>query len=224
MGVQVFSCCFVARWVCYVGARGTCGGRCGVVRECLVVGVELACGVRGFQGLCRWGGGGRSRRGPASFLCWWAVLSHAPGWGGVVRCGRVFLGCVVLFPAVMGGAPCPGLVGWVVAPCWSSGGVGQPRAVSRSSLWRVPVRGPCRVVVVWGLGSPGAGCVGFECRNQGAVVAWCFWGVGPPLSGPSGVGSAVYGRRAGCHDCGVRGLMGPGISGVLWPRCGACGS
>ena len=30
-------------------------------------------------------------------------------------------------------------------------------------------------------------------------------GIGPPLSGPRGVESAVYGPRAGCHLCGVRG-------------------
>ena len=39
-------------------------------------------------------------------------------------------------------------------------------------------------------------------------------GVGPPLSGPSG---------AGCCVRGVRGSVGRGFLGVLWPRCGACG-
>ena len=72
------------------------------------------------------------------------------------------------------GAPCSGLVGWVVARGWSSGGVGQPRAVSWSSLWRCLVCGSCGVAVVWRLGSPGARCVGLECRNQGGVVAWCL--------------------------------------------------
>ena len=33
VGVHVVRCCFVAWWVCYVCARGTCGGRCGVVRR-----------------------------------------------------------------------------------------------------------------------------------------------------------------------------------------------
>ena len=64
----------------------------------------------------------------ASFLCWWAVVSRAPGWGRGVRCGMVVLCCVVAFPSG-GGAPCPGLVGWAVACGLSSGGVGQPRVV-----------------------------------------------------------------------------------------------
>ena len=94
-----------------------------------VVGVELARGVRGYQGWCRLGGV-RSRRGAASFLCWWAVVSRAPGWGRGVRCGMVVLCCVVAFPLGGGGAPCPGLVGWAVARGLSSGGLGQPRVVS----------------------------------------------------------------------------------------------
>ena len=32
--VHVLRCCFMARWVCHAGARGTCGGQCGVVRRC----------------------------------------------------------------------------------------------------------------------------------------------------------------------------------------------
>ena len=83
----------------------------------------------------------------------------------------VVLGCVVVFP---GGGACPGLVGWVVARGLSSGVVARPCAVSWSSLWGVLVRGPCWFFVVWGLGSPGAGCVGLECRNQGSVFAWCL--------------------------------------------------
>ena len=86
----------------------------------------------------------------------------------------VVLGCVVAFPVGGGEAPCPGLLGRVVTRGWSSGGVGQPRAVSWSSSWRVSVRGPCGVGVAWGPGSPGAGCVGLECRNQGGVVVWCL--------------------------------------------------
>ena len=76
--------------------------------------------------------------------------------------------------AVRGGGSCPDLVGWVVAGGWSSGGVGQSRAVFQSSLWRFPVRGPRGIVAVRGLGSPGARCVGWECRNQGGVSAWCL--------------------------------------------------
>ena len=140
-----------------------------------VVSVELACGVWGFQGWCRWGGGGvRSRRGVALFLCWWAVVFHLLRWGRGVRCSMVVLGCVVVLPVGGGGAPCPGLVGWVVARGWSSGGVGRPCAVSRSSLWCVSVHRLCGFIVVLGLGSTGAGCVGLECRNQGGVVAWCL--------------------------------------------------
>ena len=141
-----------------------------------VVGVELALGVWGFQGWWRRGGSGVwSRCGAVSLLCWWAVVSHVPGWGRGLRCGMLALGCVVAFP--MGwGASCPGLVGSVVARGWSSGGVRQSHAVSRSSLWHFPVRGPRGIVAVRGLGSPGAGCVGLECRNQGGVAAW-FLGV-----------------------------------------------
>ena len=162
----VLGCCFVVRWLCYVGARGMCGGGCGAVRRCPgkravwrgcgvrllvggssgrrcrpwarfglwpVVGVELVCGVTGFQGWCRWGGVGvRSRRGVASFLCLWAVVSHVPGWERGVRCGMVVLGCLVA--SLVGGAPCPCPLRWVVARGPSSGGVGQPCAVSWSSL------------------------------------------------------------------------------------------
>ena len=160
-----------------LGARGAAGaGSCASARGSARFDVVVVCGcslvavpaggaapVRGSG--CSWwwalswpvvcaifrggaGGGGavRSRRGAASFLCWWAVVSHAPGWGRGVRCGMVLLGCVVAFP-VGGGAPCPGLMGRVVARGWSSGGVGQPRAVSRSSFWRVSVRGPCEVIL-----------------------------------------------------------------------------
>ena len=45
--------------------------------------------------------------------------------------------------------------------------------------------GVCQYVVVLGLRSPGAGCVGLECRNQRLMVVWCFGGVGASLSGPS---------------------------------------
>ena len=114
-----------------------------------------------------------------------------PAWHGVVP---VLVGCGVSCPWVRKGnavwyggaelrgglpdgggrAPSPGLVGSVVAPGWSSGGVGQPYAVPWSSFWRLSVRGWCAVVVVWGLGPIGAGCEGSECRNQGCVVAGCF--------------------------------------------------
>ena len=144
------------------GVASRCGSGCG---RWWASSWRVVCGVsRGGAG--GGGGGVRSRSGVALFLCWWAVMFHALGWRRGVRCGMVVLGCMVAFPVGGGGAPCPGLVGWVVAPGWSPGGVGQPCAVSWSSLWCVSVRGPCGFVVVWGLGSPGAGCVGLECRNQ----------------------------------------------------------
>ena len=96
----------------------------------LVVGVELACGVWGFQGRC-WlrGGGVRSRRGVASFLCWLAVVFHVLGWGRRVRCGMVVLGCVVAFLVGRGGRVQVWWGGWSL--------VAGPRAV-----WGGPVRSP----------------------------------------------------------------------------------
>ena len=149
----------------------------------------------GFPGMLPAGGRGdvQSRCGVVSFLCCWAAVSHVPGWGRGVRCGMVALGCVVDFP-LGGGASCPGLVGWVVALGASSGGAGQSRAVSRSSIWRFPVLGRCGIVAVRGLGSPGIGCVGLECRNQGGVVAWCFG-----VSAHRLVGSGVWGAPSMGH-------------------------
>ena len=138
--VGVLGCCFVVRWVCYVGARGMCGGRCGAVRGgpgkravwrgCVVrllvggcpgrlcrpwarfrlwpvVGVELACDVRGFEGWCRLGGS----RGAE------------PAWRGVVP---VFVRCGVsslrVGEAGTVSRSC-GVDPWMVARGWSSGGV-----------------------------------------------------------------------------------------------------
>ena len=191
---------FVARGTC----RGQCGvlrrcpGKRAVSRGCgvwllaggssgwwwcpwarfglwLLAGVEVACGVWGFQGWCRLGGLGCGAGVARLCSCvggLWCCMSR----GGEGECSVVWWCWVVWWPSRLGGggAPYRGLVGWVVARSWSSGGVGQPRAVSRSSLWIVSVRGLCGVVVVWGLGSPRAGCVGLECRNQGDVVAWCL--------------------------------------------------
>ena len=106
-------------------------------------------------------------------------------YGGAGLCGGLPSG---------GGAPCPGLVGRVVARGWSSGSVGQPRAVSWSSSWRVSVRGPCGVGVAWGLGSPGASCVGLECRNQGGVVVWCLGVSAHRLVGPVVRGAPCMGH------------------------------
>ena len=188
-----------------------------------VVGVELACAVRGFQGWCRWGGGGvRSRRGAASFLCWWAVVSHVPGWGRGARCGMVVLGCVVAFLVGGGGRGACVQVWWggwslvagPLAVCASPvRSLGRPSGVFQyvgcaGSLWRGAWGSLGRGVWSWSVATGGV-------WSRGA------WGCRSLLSGPSGAGSAVYGPRAGYCVCGVRGSVGRGIWGVLWPRCGA---
>ena len=217
MRVHVLGCCFMARWACDAGVRGTCGGRCGVVRRgrravwrgcgvwlhaggcpgrwccpCVrlglwpVVGVELARGVRGFQGWCRWGGV-RSRRGAASFLCWWAVVSRAPGWRRGVRCGMVVLCCVVAFPLGGGGTVSRsgglGCRPWFVL--WRCGAA--PRGLlivplACFSTW--PVRGRCGV----GPGVPWGGVCGTGVSQPGGCGRVVLGGVGPPLGGPRGVG------------------------------------
>ena len=195
MGVHVLGGCFVARWVCDVGARGTCGGRCGVVRRCPgkravwrgcgvwllaggcpgrwccpcarfglwpVVGVDLACGVRGFQGWCRWGWGGvRSRRGAASFLCWWAVVSHVPGRGRGVRCGMVVLGCVVAFPVGGGG-------GHRVQVWWG----GWSLVAGPLGVWGSPVRSLGRPFGVFQY----VGRAGSLWRGAWGPLGWGVWG------------------------------------------------
>ena len=118
------------------------------------------------------GGAELAWRGPFPVLVGCRVSWPRLGAGSAVWYGGA--GLRGGLPGWGGGAPCPGLVGWVVARVWSAGGVGQPRVVSLSSFWCVPVPGPCGVVVAWGLGSPGAGCVGLACRNQGGVVSWCY--------------------------------------------------
>ena len=133
-------------------------------------------------------------------------------YGGAVLCGGL--------PSGEGGAPCPGLVGWVVARGWSSGGVEQPRAVCWSSSWRVSVRGPCGVGVAWGLGSPGVGCVGLECRIQGGVVVWClgvsaYRPVGPVVRGAPCMGHAraiAFAGSAGRWVAASWACCGPGAA------------
>ena len=66
----------------------------------------------------------RSRRGAASFLCWWAVVSHVLGWGRGVRCGIVVLGGVVAFPGGRGHRVQVSWGGWPLVagplPVWGS--------------------------------------------------------------------------------------------------------
>ena len=233
----------MARWACDAGVRGMCGGRCGVVRRgrravwrgcgvwlpaggcpgrwccpCVrfglwpVVGAELARGVRGFQGWCRWGGV-RGRWGVASFLCWWAVVSRAPGWGRGVRCGMVVLCCVVAFPLGGGGTVSrSGGVGcrlWFVL--WWCGAAPRGLLIVLLvcfSTW--PVRGRCGV----GPGVPWGGVCGTGVSQPGGCGRVVLGGAGPPLGGSVGVGYCA---------CGVRGSVGRGCLGVLWPRCGARG-
>ena len=152
------------------GPAPVCGSGCG---RWWALSWHVVCRVSKGGAAGGWGGV-RSRRGAASFLCWWAVVSHVAGWGRGVRCGMVVLGCVVAFPLEGGGHRVQ--VWW---GGWSL--VAGPLAV-----WGSPVRslgrpsgvfqhvGRARVLVAWGLGSPGAGCVGLECRNQEGVVVWCF--------------------------------------------------
>ena len=174
------------RWVCYVGAWGMCGGRCGAVRRCpgkravwrgcgvrRIVGgcrrqrcrlcarfgfwlVELACGVRSFQGWCRCGEG------------WGAE----PAWRGVVP---VLVGCGVSRPRVGEG-----------------GGVWHVGAGLRDGL---PAAGRGhRVQVRWG---------GWSLVAAPRAV----WGSRVRSPGrPSGV--FQYVGRAGSSWCGAWGILG----------------
>ena len=134
----------------------------------------------------------------------------------------VVLGCVVTFPVGGGGtvsrsSGVGGCLWLVLGRCGATlcGLLVVPLVCF--STWAV--RGRCNVGpgVSWGgvrrigVSQPG-GC--------GCVV---LGGVRPPVSGPSGAGSAVYGPRAGCQVCGVCGLVGRGILGPLWPPCSVRG-
>ena len=223
---------------------GGCPGRrcCPCVRFGVwpVVGVELARGVRGFQGWCRWGGL-RSRRGAASFLCWWAVVSRAPGWGRGVRCGMVVLCCVVVFLLGGGGhrvqvwwgglspVVCP-LAVWG-SPAWS---LDRPPGVFQyvgraGSVWR-GVWGPLgRGVRDWSVATRGVwSCGAWGCRP---TVEWAHWcGVlrsrGPRVGGSRLLGLVVAPVRCpwvvsggvwlGCIVSTVGG--GAICSGVGWAR------
>ena len=149
----------------------------------------------------------------ASFLCWWAVVSRAPGWGRGVRCGMVVLCCVVVFP--LGGGGTVSRSGGVGCRLWSV--LWRCGAALRGllivllvcfSTW--PVRGRCGV----GPGVPWGGVCGTGVSQPGGCGRVVLGGAGPPLGGPVGVGYCV---------CGVRGSVGRGCLGVLWPRCGARG-
>ena len=170
-GVVVVCVCLLAA----VPAGGVASGRglgCG---RWWALSWRVVCGVsRGGAG----GGGGWGAepawRGVVPVLVGCGVSCPRVGEGGAMwHCGAGLRGDL---PGGGGGGPCRGLVGWVVPGGWSSGGVGRPCAIPWSSLWCVSVRGLCGFVLVWGLGSPGVGCVGLECRTQGGVVA-CSLGV-----------------------------------------------
>ena len=201
-------------------AGGVAPGRCldcgrwWALRWCVVCGVS-----RGGAG---GGAGVRSRRGVASFLCWWAVVFHVPGWGRRVRCGMVVRGCVVAFPVGGGGtvsrsAGVGGRSWLVLGRCGAAqcGLLVVPLVCF--STWAM--RGRCGV----GPGVPCGGVCGIGVSQPGVCGRSVLWGVSPPVSGPSGAGSAVYGPRAGCHVCGVCGSVGRGVLGVLWPQCGVRG-
>ena len=158
----------------------------------------------------------------ASFLCCWAVVFHVLGWGRGVRCGMVVLGCVVAF--LPGGGGTVSRFGGVAGRSWLVlGRCGVALCglmvvpLLCFSTWAVRVR--CGV----GLGVPWGGVCGIGVLQPAGFGRVVLEGVGPPVSGPSGAGSAVYGPRAGCHVCGVCGSVGCGVLGVLRPRCGVPG-
>ena len=161
----------------------------------------------------------RSRRGAASFLYWRAVVPHVPGCGRGVRCGMVVLGCVVAF-LVGGGGRTVSRSGWVGGRSWLVLGRcgAAPCGLSVVPVCKWVVQGHCGV----GPGVPWGGVCGIGVSQPAPCGRVVLEGVGPPVSGPSGAGSAVYGPRAGCHICGVHGSVGCGILRVLWPRSGVC--
>ena len=182
---------------------------------------RVVCGVsRGGAGAGR--AGVRSRRGAGSFLCWWAVVSHVPGWGRGVGCGMLVLGCVMVFPLRGGGTVSrsggAGGRSWLLlGRCGAAvcGLLVVPLVCF--STWAVRGRRGAGPGVSWG------GLCGIGVSQTGGCGCVVLGGVRPPVSGPSGAGSAVHGPRAGCHVSGVHGSVGHGILGVLWPRCGVRG-
>ena len=73
--------------------------------------------------------------------------------------------------------------------------------------------------MAWGLGSPGAGCAGLECRNQGDVVVWCL-GVSAHRSVGPVVRGIAFARSAGRWVAASWACCGPGAvpAGGEW-RC-----
>ena len=199
------------------GVAPVCGSGCG---RWWALSWREVCGVsRGGAGGVGCGVGVVRLRSCVGGL--WCPMSPAGGGG----CGVVWWCCVVWWPSRWGGG------GGTVS---RSGGVGcrpwfvlsrcgaAPRSLlivllACFSTWAV--RGRCGV----GPGAPWGGLCGTGVSQPGGCGRVMLGGVGPPLSGPSGAGSAVYGPCANYGVCGVRGSVGRGILGVLWPRCGARG-
>ena len=130
----------------------------------------------------------------------------------------VVLCCVLAFP-LGGGAPCPGLVRWVVARGWSSGGVGRPaRSLGRhpgvfqyvgraGSVWR-GAWGPLgRGVWDWSVATRWVwSCGAWGCRPTVEWAQWCgerrVWATpgllrlrGPRIAGSRHLGRVVAPMR-----------------------------
>ena len=203
--VVVCGCTLVA--VLAGGVAPVCGSGCG---RWWVLSWREVCGdSRGGAGGVGCGVGGARLRSCVGGL--WCPCPRV-GEGGEVRYGGVVL---------CGGLPVGGGGGTVSR----SGGVGcrpwfvlwrcgaAPRGLlivllACFSTWAV--RGLCGV----GPGVPWGGVCGTGVSQPGGCGHVVLGGVGPPLSGPSGAGYCVRG---------VRGSVGRGFLGVLWPRCGARG-
>ena len=149
----------------------------------------------------------RSRRGAALFLCWWAVVSHVPGWGRGMQCGMVVSCCVVAF--LVGGGGHGVQVWWggllpVAGPLavWSSPArsLGRPPGVFQyvgraGSVWR-GAWGPLgRGVWDWSFATRGVWSSGaWGCRPTVEWAQWC-------------------GERRVWATCGLLRLRGPQVSG-----------
>ena len=235
-----------------LGARVAAGaGSCAGVRGSAPFGLVVVCGcslvtvLAGGVALVRGSGCGRWWA-----LSWREVCGVSRGGAGGVGCGVTLArlrSCVggLWCPMSPGGGGGCSVVWWCCVVWWLSrcggggtvsrtGGVGchpwlvlcrcgaAPRGllvVLLACFSTLAVRGRCGV----GPGVPWGGVCGTGVSQPGGCGVVVLGGVGPPLSGPSGAGSAVYGPRAGHCVFGVRGSVGRGILGVLWPRCGTRG-